>query len=329
MTDEKLIAVAPMLDLTDRHCRAFLRLFSPKIHLYTEMIVAGSIIHGDKIHALEYDESEHPIAIQLGGADAAKLAQCARHATNWGYDEVNLNIGCPSERVKNAQFGACLMAKPKLVADSVAAMVEAVSIPVTVKTRLGIDDLDSYDFLSEFIGKVAHAGCQKFLIHARKAWLQGLSPKENRTVPPLHYDRVYRLKRDFPELAIIINGGIACADEINTHFKQLDGVMIGREAYQNPWFLKELNDRYFGGQSSPKSRVDALRSFFPYIEKQLEKGNHLKHITRHILGLFHGRPGAKSWRRYLSEQATNQRAGLEVVERALQLVESADCDNTY
>lgn len=334
VTSNKSISVAPMLDLTDRHCRAFLRLFSPHIRLYTEMVVVGSIIHGDKQRFFGFDQSEHPVAIQLGGCDPPKLAVCSRLAEEWGYDEVNINIGCPSDRVKNAQFGACLMAKPELVRDCVQAMIESVSIPVTVKTRLGIDELDSYDYLAQFVETVAQSGCQEFLVHARKAWLQGLSPKENRTIPELMYDRVYKLKQDFPELKIVLNGGVTSLDEVDQHLSIVDGVMIGREAYQNPWFLQEI-DQYFyqsevdvANNSSNKTRIDIVHRYIPYIEKQLAQGVYLRHMTRHILGLFHGQPGAKSWRRYLSENGPKKEAGIEVVYEALKYVDIESAPNS-
>ncbi len=329
---DKTVAVAPMLDLTDRHCRAFLRLFSPDIRLYTEMVVAGAILFGDKQRFLEFDESEHPIALQLGGCDPQKLAECSALAESWGYDEVNINIGCPSDRVKSAQFGACLMAKPELVRDCVNAMIEAVEIPVTVKTRLGIDDHDSYDYLVGFVETVAESGCNEFLVHARKAWLQGLSPKENRTIPELMYDRVYRLKQDFPHLKIVLNGGVSQLEEIENHLRLVDGVMMGREAYQNPWFLREIHERFYANQverdhsNEVQSRVDVVNAFIPYIEKQLEQGIFLRHMTRHILGLFHAQPGAKSWRRYLSEYGPRKGAGIEVVYEALKFVEVKPMD---
>ena len=334
---KKSFSVAPMLDLTDRHCRALLRLFSPRFRLYTEMIVAGAIIHGDRGRFLDFDNTEHPLALQLGGSVPEKLAKCAVLAQEHGYDEVNLNIGCPSDRVKNASFGACLMANPQLVADCVRAMQDAVSIPVTVKTRLGIDDLDSYQYLADFIETVSGGGCNQFLVHARKAWLKGLSPKQNRMVPPLHYDRVYRLKQDFPHLEIVVNGGITTIDEIESHLAHVDGIMIGREAYQNPWILRQVDNHFFGPrpqpgstpspESCPESRVDIVRAYLPYIERQLGNGIYLRHMTRHMLGIFHGQGGAKSWRRYLSEQGPKKSAGIEVIEKALQFVdfgESAD-----
>ena len=319
-----------MMDLTDRHCRAFLRLFSKHIRLYTEMRVVGSILFGDREGFLKYDPVEHPVILQLGGSDPDQLRQCARYAQEVGYDEVNLNVGCPSDRVKNASFGACLMAKPQLVADCVAAMSDEVNIPVTVKTRIGIDDMDSYEALTAFITLVASAGCDHFIVHARKAWLQGLSPKENRTIPPLHYDRVYRLKQDFPHLKFTINGGITDLDQAEAHLNEVEGVMIGREAYHNPWVLHDVDSRIFkedknGLDSSPiQTRFDIVEAYLPYIESQLSQGIYLRHMTRHILGLFHGEPGAKSWRRYLSEHGPRRDAGLEVVETALDFVRGGE-----
>ena len=323
---EKSISVAPMLDLTDRHCRAFLRILSPNVKLYTEMVVVGSIIHGDKDRFLGYDSSEHPLALQLGGCDSKKLAICAALAEEWGYDEVNLNVGCPSDRVKNAQFGACLMASPDLVREGVAAMIDAVNIPVTVKTRLGIDDFDSYEYLYDFIQNVSGSGCSEFIIHARKAWLNGLSPKENRTIPPLMYDRVYRLKEDFPELRFVLNGGVTSIEQLQTHLGLVDGVMIGREVYQNPWILKQIEERFYSGEdsvdnSAVKNRVEAVKRFIPYMEERLSEGLYLRHMTRHMLGLFHGQAGAKSWRRYLSEFGPRKEAGIEVVLEALNFVD--------
>ncbi len=315
-----------MMDLTDRHCRAFLRLFSRHIRLYTEMRVTGSILFGDREGFLKYDEIEHPVILQLGGSDPEQLGKCAQFAEQWGYDEVNMNVGCPSDRVKNASFGACLMANPTLVADCVASMVDAVNISVTVKTRIGIDDMDSYEELVAFVDLVSKAGCQHFIVHARKAWLQGLSPKENRTIPPLHYDRVYKLKQDFPHLMFTINGGITDLDQAQTHLELLEGVMIGREAYFNPWVLHDIDSRVFGEpvdglDSSPiQTRFDIVEAFLPYVESQLSQDIYLRHMTRHILGLFHGQPGAKRWRRYLSEHGPKHGAGLEVIEKALSFV---------
>ena len=324
----KTFSIAPMLDLTDRHCRAFFRLFSGNIRLYTEMVVVGSIIHGDRDRFLGFDSSEHPVALQLGGCDPGKLGLCAQLAEERGYDEVNLNIGCPSDRVKSAQFGACLMARPQLVADCVSEMISRVSIPVTVKTRIGIDNQDSYEYLAEFIEAVSGAGCKHFIVHARKAWLTGLSPKENRTVPPLHYDRGYKLKDDFPGIAFTLNGGITSIGQIENHLPQVDGVMIGREAYQNPWILNEMDEHFFkkdksefpGGQRI-QTRREIVEAYLPYVERQLSQGVYLRHMTRHMLGLFHGQGGAKGWRRHLSEHGPRKNAGIEVIQEALKFVD--------
>jgi tRNA-dihydrouridine synthase A len=324
----KTFSIAPMLDLTDRHCRAFFRLFSGNIRLYTEMIVVGSIIHGDRDRFLGFDTSEHPLALQLGGCDPGKLGICAQLAEERGYDEVNLNIGCPSDRVKSARFGACLMARPQLVADCVSEMIRSVAIPVTVKTRIGIDDQDSYEYLAEFIETVSAAGCKHFIVHARKAWLTGLSPKENRTVPPLHYDRVYKLKEDFPGVAFTLNGGITSIEQIETHLPKVDGVMIGREAYRNPWILKQMDDHFFKNDNSESpgenkiiTRHEIVEAYLPYIEKQLSQGVYLRHMTRHMLGLFQGQGGAKGWRRHLSEYGPRKNAGIEVIQEALKFVD--------
>jgi tRNA-dihydrouridine synthase A len=319
---EREFSVAPMMDVTDRHCRAFLRLFSQRAKLYTEMVVTGTIIHGDRDRFLGFDESEHPLVLQLGGSDPAQLAQCAAIAEQRGYDEINLNVGCPSDRVKNGMFGACLMAKPELVADCVASMVSAVTIPVSVKTRIGIDEMDSYEALQRFIALSAEAGCQHFIVHARKAWLKGLSPKENRTVPPLHYDIVYRLKTDFPQLMISINGGINDLDQALLHYQRVDGVMMGRQAYHDPWQLTEVDERLFNAPwaDKPGSRFEVVERFLPYIESQLSKGLYLRHMTRHMLQLFLGQEGAKAWRRYLSEHGPKKGAGIEVIEKALGFV---------
>ncbi|WP_246048978.1 tRNA dihydrouridine(20/20a) synthase DusA [Brenneria rubrifaciens] len=309
-----------MLDWTDRHCRYFLRRLSRHTLLYTEMVTTGAIIHG-KGNYLAYNEEEHPLALQLGGSDPAALADCARMAEECGYDEVNLNVGCPSDRVQNGRFGACLMAEAALVADCIKAMQDRVSIPVTVKTRIGIDNRDSYEFLCDFIQTVAvRGGCNTFIVHARKAWLSGLSPKENREIPPLDYPRVYQLKRDFPALTIVINGGIKTLEEAKTHLQYLDGVMMGREAYQNPGILAQVDRELFGEQTASPNIVAVVESMYPYIERELSNGAALGHITRHMLGLFQGVPGARQWRRYLSENAHKPGADAAVVGRALALV---------
>ncbi|WP_049853829.1 tRNA dihydrouridine(20/20a) synthase DusA [Dickeya fangzhongdai] len=316
-------SVAPMLDWTDRHCRYFHRLLSHNALLYTEMVTTGAILHG-KGDYLAYSEEEHPLALQLGGSDPAALAQCAALAEQRGYDEVNLNVGCPSDRVQNGRFGACLMAEAQLVADCVKAMRERVGIPVTVKTRIGIDDQDSYEFLCDFIRTVSEqSGCDTFIVHARKAWLSGLSPKENREIPPLDYPRVYQLKRDFPSLTLAINGGVKTLAEAQQHLQHVDGVMVGREAYQNPGMLAQVDSELFGADSIAPDQADVVRAMYPYIERELSGGASLGHITRHMLGLFQGVPGARQWRRYLSENAHKPGADAAVVERALALVNIA------
>lgn len=312
LTKHRRFSVAPMLDWTDRHYRYFARLMSSQALLYTEMVTTGAILFG-KGDYLEYNEAEHPLALQLGGSDPQALAQCARIAEERGYDEVNLNVGCPSDRVQNGRFGACLMAEPQLVADCVNAMQQQVSIPVTVKTRIGIDEQDSYPFLTDFVGKVSEAGCNTFIIHARKAWLQGLSPKENREIPPLDYPRVYQLKRDFPALNISINGGVKRWEDIAEHLSQLDGVMVGREAYQNPYLLAEVDQRLFGSDKAPLNRDEVVEAILPYVEQHLQSGGRLNHITRHLTGLYQGVAGGRSWRRYLSENAHKPEAGIEVL----------------
>jgi tRNA-dihydrouridine synthase A len=310
-------SIAPMLDWTDRHCRYFHRLITQETLLYTEMITTGAIIHG-KADFLAYSDEEHPLALQLGGSNPADLAHCARQAEARGYDEINLNVGCPSDRVQNGRFGACLMAEAELVAECVQAMKEVASIPVTVKTRIGIDEQDSYEFLTDFISTVAErGGCQDFTIHARKAWLKGLSPKENREIPPLDYPRAYQIKKDFPQLTISVNGGIKTLEEAKEHLKYLDGVMVGREAYQNPYLLAEVDQQIFEVDNPVKKRSQIVEEMYPYIEKELSNGAYLGHITRHMLGLFQNMPGARQWRRYISENAHKKGAGLEVVEAAL------------
>lgn len=313
-------SIAPMLDWTDRHCRYFLRLLSRETLLYTEMVTTGAIIHG-KGDYLAYSDEEHPVALQLGGSDPAQLAHCAKLAEARGYDEINLNVGCPSERVQNGMFGACLMGNAQLVADCIKAMRDVVSIPVTVKTRIGIDDQDSYEFLCQFIDTVSGKGeCETFIIHARKAWLSGLSPKENREIPPLDYPRVYQLKRDFPHLTMSINGGIKSLAEAKAHLEHMDGVMVGREAYQNPGILAAVDREIFGVARDDVDPVVVVRAMYPYIERELSSGAYLGHITRHMLGLFQGVPGARQWRRYLSENAHKVGADINVLEQALKLV---------
>ncbi|MCG9697477.1 tRNA dihydrouridine(20/20a) synthase DusA [Shewanella sp. Isolate11] len=314
-TINRTFSIAPMLDWTDRHYRYFARLMSSETLLYTEMVTTGAIIHG-KGDYLAYNQEEHPLALQLGGSNATDLATCAKIAAERGYDEVNLNVGCPSDRVQSGRFGACLMAEPQLVAECVDAMRSVVDIPVTVKTRIGIDEQDSYEFLTQFIDKVATAGCDTFIIHARKAWLQGLSPKENREIPELDYERVYQLKRDYPKLSISINGGVKTLAECASHLEQLDGVMVGREAYQNPYILAQVDQLLCGSDRPVLSRDAVLEKMIPYMEKHLQQGGRLNHITRHITGLYQGEVGSRAWRRYLSENAHRQGAGIEVIHQA-------------
>ena len=313
------VSVAPMLDWTDRHCRYFLRLLTPSARLFTEMITTGALLHGDRERFLRHDVAEHPLAIQLGGSDPQALAQCAAWAAQAGFDEVNLNVGCPSDRVQSGRFGACLMLEPETVAASVAAMCEAVEIPVTVKCRIGVDEHDSYAILHDFTDKLVEVGVARLYVHARKAWLKGLSPKQNRDVPPLDYERVYRLKRDFPALEIHVNGGVATEDAVQSHLQQVDGVMLGREAYHNPWLLARLEARLSGsGVSELPTRHAVIARLLPYVEEQLAAGVRLHSITRHITGLFQGCPGARAWRRTLSEQGHRPGAGVEVIEQALE-----------
>ncbi len=292
-----------MMDYTDRYCRYFLRRISRRTLLYTEMVTTGALIHGDRQRFLRFDESEHPLALQLGGSDPAELAQCARMGEQWGYDEINLNVGCPSDRVRSGRFGACLMAEPKVVADCVEAMAEVVQVPVTVKHRIGIDERDSYGELVDFVGTVAEAGCGVFIVHARKAWLQGLSPKENREIPPLRYEVVRQLKRDFPRLQIVINGGIKTLEQTETLLTTLDGVMIGREAYHNPWILAEADARVFGAGTAKRTRRQVLEDFLPFVQREQAAGVPFGRLSRHILGLYQGVPGARAWRRHISERA--------------------------
>ncbi len=317
---DRRLAVAPMLDWTDKYCRYFHRLISRQTLLYTEMITTGALLHNDPGRFLDFFPAEHPVALQLGGSNPEDLAKCCKMAEEWGYDEINLNLGCPSDRVQSGMFGACLMAKPDLVADCITAMTESCKLPVTAKHRIGIDELDSYDLLCRFVDQLAAAGCQTFIVHARKAWLQGLSPKQNRDIPPLRYELVYQLKQDFPDLKIIINGGILNLDQAQTHLKNVDGVMIGREAYQNPWMLAQADREIFGADWQPHSRHQVIESLLPLVEQECSRGIPLKRITRHILGLFHGQPGARKWRRYLSENAHRPEAGPETLQTAMTLL---------
>lgn len=317
---DRRLSVAPMMDCTDRHCRYFLRLISRCALLYTEMITTGAILRGDRRRLLAFHPREHPMALQLGGADPDELAECARIAEAFGYDEVNLNLGCPSDRVQSARFGACLMAEPALVARGVAAMAAATRLPVTIKTRIGIDHRDSYDELNGLVRRLADAGARSFAIHARKAWLNGLSPKENREIPPLCYERVHRLKADNPGLEIVLNGGIESLDQAAAALAQVDGVMIGRAAYHNPYMLAEADRRIFREPGPPRDRAQVVEALLSYAERALREGVRLHGITRHILGLFQGVPGAKAWRRHLSTAAHRPGAGVEVIRAAMALV---------
>lgn len=313
--------VAPMLDWTDRHCRYFYRLISKNAYLYTEMITTGALLHGDRDRFLRFHADENPLACQLGGSNPQELAACAKMVEDYGYSEVNLNVGCPSDRVQNGRFGACLMATPELVAECLSAMNRAVSIPVTVKCRIGIDDLDSYEALQRFIRLVSEAGCRVFIIHARKAWLSGLSPKENREIPPLRYDVVYRVKKDFPQLEIILNGGIhSLTQALDAIDDGIDGVMLGREVYQNPYLLADVDELFYRDLQALKSREQIINELLPYVREQMNQGMRLYSIARHLLGLFHGVPGARAWRRYLSENGTKPEADQNTLIKALDLI---------
>ncbi len=334
MTQEKIdgcminsthrFSVAPMMDWSDRHCRFFHRLMTRHALLYTEMVTAEAILHGKRDQLLAFSPEEHPIALQLGGSDPAKLAEAAQIGESYGYDEINLNVGCPSDRVQEGRFGACLMAEPHLVAECVAAMraVVAPSIPITVKCRIGIDDQDSEADFEHFILTVAGAGCRTFIVHARKAWLKGLSPKENREIPPLDYARVLRLKAAHPELEIILNGGLADLDTAAPHLDLLDGIMLGRAAYQNPYLLANVDQTLFGSTNAPLTRTEVLDALLPYAERHLANGGRLNNIVRHILGLYHGEPRARAYRRHLSENATRSAAGVDVLIAARDLMMS-------
>ena len=313
--------VAPMMDWTDPYDRYFLRLISGRAWLYSEMVTAEAVIHGDREKLLGFDVAEHPVGLQLGGSDPVKLAQAARIGVDYGYDEINLNVGCPSDRVQSGRFGACLMTEPDLVAACVTAMLAAVDVPVTVKCRIGVDDQDVDVALDDLAIRVFDVGVNCLIVHARKAWLEGLSPKENRDVPPLDYDRVYRLKQKFPQHQIIINGGITSHSECEKHLAHVDGVMLGRAAYQNPYILAQVDALYYGCSAQPPSRHEIIRHLLPYVEKKLSYGVPLNRITRHILGLFQGCPGARRWRRYISENAHLQGAGTEVIVAAAALVD--------
>lgn len=312
--------MAPMMDWTDRHDRYFLRLISPDILLYTEMITAHAIAYGDVEHLLSFHPLEHPIVLQLGGSDPLMLSHASKIGASFGYDEINLNVGCPSPRVSSGRFGACLMREPQLVADCISAMQDSVNVPITVKCRIGVDENDSYSALCDFIQHVVNAGCHTFIIHARKALLAALSPKENREIPPLRYEVVRQLKNDFPESCIILNGGIQTIEAIEQELPFVDGIMIGRAAYTNPYFLSEVQAKYFSSANF-KSRREIIQTFIPYISEQMQNKVKLSAITRHILGLYKGQRGAGAWRRYISQHAYQIGAGIEVLHRALELME--------
>lgn len=316
----RALSIAPMMEWTDRYYRYFARLITKHTLLYTEMVTTGALLHGDRERFLRFDSSEHPIALQLGGSDPSDLAECSRIVEDAGYDEVNLNVGCPSDRVQSGRFGACLMLEPELVAECINAMQQAVSIPVTVKHRIGIDQDESYETLHHFVATVAKTGCSTFIVHARNAWLQGLSPKENREIPPLRYDTVHQLKKDFPNLEIIINGGIKNLKAAKQQLDHLDGVMIGREAYQNPWILAEADQLLFGDNHPIPSRHEIIEQLMPFVQKELANGTPISRITRHILGLFQGQPGAKAWRRHISENAHSKETTPELITEAARMV---------
>ncbi|XZG70843.1 tRNA dihydrouridine(20/20a) synthase DusA [Chitinibacteraceae bacterium HSL-7] len=318
--------VAPMLDWTDRYYRRFARTLSRHAWLYTEMVNTGAILYGDQDRHLRFDDVEHPVALQLGGSDPADLARAARIAEEWGYDEVNLNVGCPSERVQSGSFGACLMLEPQLVSDCVKAMQDTCQINVTVKHRIGIDKVEDYAFVRDFIGHVAGTGCTTFIVHARNAILKGLSPKENREIPPLKYDYVYALKRDFPQLEIIINGGITTHDAIAGHLANVDGVMIGREAYHNPYMLAAVDARYYDDAHPVPDQMAAVQALRPFVEAELARGTPLRFITRHILGLFQGQRGARQWRRMLSDATLLKNADWSLIEQALAQLTPTDAE---
>ena len=332
MTSQARFSVAPMMDWTDRHCRVFHRLLTQHALLYTEMVTTGALLHGDVPRHLDYSAVEHPVALQLGGSEPADMATSAKLGQDWGYDEINMNVGCPSDRVQRGTFGACLMAEPGLVAENVQAMIGAVDIPVTVKCRIGIDDQDSEAALTDFVGQVSEiGGCERFIVHARKAWLQGLSPKENRDIPPLDYERVKRLKQQFPDLHIGINGGVKDLDTaLDLLSAGLDSVMVGRAAYQDPWMLSQVDARLFGAtdQAPQQTRHEVIEAFLPYVDEQRSAGVPLHAMTRHILGLFNSQSGARLWRRYISENAPSKTAGVDVLRQALAFVSVEDASGT-
>ena len=309
------LSVAPMMDWTERHCRFFHRQLNSQALLYTEMVTTGAVIHGDRDHLLGFDPAEHPVALQLGGSEPEELARAARIGAEYGYDEINLNVGCPSERVQKGSFGACLMKEPELVRDCMTAMRETVDVPVTVKTRIGVDEHDGDEFLNDFIGTVAESGVDTFIIHARKAWLKGLSPKQNREIPPLAYDRVHRLRRTFPRLHFILNGGLTAVEQAMVELEQVDGIMLGRAAYQDPWILVELGCEL--GQPVADSRVEVIEVMADYAARHIARGGRLQQVARHMLGLFHAQPGAKRWRQVLSQNMHRPEVGPELLLQAL------------
>jgi tRNA-dihydrouridine synthase A len=321
------LSVAPMMDWTDRHCRVFHRQITKRTRLYTEMVTTGALLHGDVPRHLDFDAAEHPLALQLGGSEPVELAACARLAAEWGYDEVNLNCGCPSERVQRGSFGACLMAEPALVRDCVAAMRDAVDLPVTVKHRIGIDRGESYDFVRDFVGTVAEAGCTVFIVHARNAWLKGLSPKENREVPPLRYEHVYRLKRDFPALTLVLNGGVGSNDRIAEHLTQVDGVMLGREAYHRPWLMSEWDRRFLGSADGDAvSREAVEHAMVAYMTRLAARGITWPHAARHMMGLYHGLAGARRWRQVWSDHRLKDLPPAAVMQQAHRVMATCDAE---
>ncbi len=319
-----------MLDWTDRYFRYFARLLSRRAWLYTEMVTTGALLHGDTERLLRFDPIEHPLALQLGGSEPEELAQCARLGEQAGFDEIDLNLGCPSDRVQSGRFGACLMLEPQRVAEGIRAMRDACALPITVKTRIGVDHHDGYDQLTHLVETLSEAGCVTFIVHARKAWLKGLSPKQNRELPPLRHDIVHRLKQDFPTLEIVINGGIRDLDQASAQLQRVDGVMIGREAYHNPWLLADVDQRLCGDETPPRDRRRIIEALLPFVDRELAAGTPLHRITRHVLGLYHGQPGARRWRRYLSEHSHSKQADASVLQAALDAVTAArKQDYTY
>ena len=317
---ERRFCVAPMMNWTDRHCRSFMRLISSEAVLYTEMITTGAILHGDTHYHLDLSSNESPVALQLGGSNPHELSKCVKLIENYPYNEINLNCGCPSDRVQNGMFGAVMMKNANLTADCISALLDTSKLPISVKHRIGVDDFDSYEFLCDFVKTVANTGCKTFIIHARKAWLKGLSPKQNREIPELNYDRVYQLKKDFPELEIIINGGISSIQDSVDHLHQLDGVMIGREAYTNPYLLAEVDQKIYGKEKSIIKREEIAEKFCQYVDNEMVKGEKLHSMTRHILGLFRGVKGAKQFRRHISENAQGEKTSIDVLYDALKKV---------